>query len=102
MDVEQIVRDWPKPYAEQFKEAGFPEQLRRLKQLQPESRITEGRVTLGIGEYKKPKQRYSPRLRNDQIHTLYALARLRKRPMTKILQSIVDEYIKAHQKELSE
>ena len=43
---------------------------------------------------------YSPRLRDDQIHQLYKLAKLRKRPMTKVLWEIVDEYLQNHQEEL--
>ena len=43
---------------------------------------------------------YSPKLRADQIHQLYLLRRLRKRPMTKLVQQIVDEYLTAHQEEL--
>jgi hypothetical protein len=43
---------------------------------------------------------YSPRLWDDQIHQLYKLAKLRKRPMTKVLWEIVDEYLKNHQEEL--
>jgi hypothetical protein len=43
---------------------------------------------------------YSPRLRDDQIHPLWILAKLRKRPMTKVLWAIVDEYLKAHEEEL--
>jgi hypothetical protein len=45
---------------------------------------------------------YSPRLRDDQIHQLYKLAKLRKRPITKVLWAIVDEYLKAHENELAQ
>jgi hypothetical protein len=44
---------------------------------------------------------YSPRLRDDQIHQLWKLVKIRKRPMTKVLWKIVDEYFQSHRQELS-
>jgi hypothetical protein len=43
---------------------------------------------------------YTPALREDQIHQLYLLRKLRRRPMSKILRQIVDEYLEKHQDEL--
>jgi hypothetical protein len=43
---------------------------------------------------------YSPKIRDDQIHQLYLIARLRKCPMTKLLQLIVDEYLKTCEEEV--
>ena len=45
---------------------------------------------------------YSPELREDQLHKLYLLRKIIKKPMTKILRQIVDEYLEAHKEELQE
>jgi hypothetical protein len=45
---------------------------------------------------------YTPRLRDDQIHQLYKLAKLKKSPMMKVLWAIFDEYLKAHEAELAQ
>jgi hypothetical protein len=37
---------------------------------------------------------YQPLLRPDQVHALYLLKRWLRKPMTKILQEAVDEYLK--------
>jgi hypothetical protein len=37
---------------------------------------------------------YQPLLRPDQVHALYLLKRWLRRPMTKILQAAVDEYLR--------
>jgi hypothetical protein len=44
---------------------------------------------------------YTPTLRPDQIRQLYKLHKSRRRPMTKILRQIVDEYLKVHEEELN-
>lgn len=43
---------------------------------------------------------YSPSLTQEQIQQLFRLAKARRRPMTKVLRVIVDEYLQAHQEEL--
>jgi hypothetical protein len=44
---------------------------------------------------------YAPKIQEDQLHELYKLAKVRKRPMTKVLRQILAEYFEAHQQELS-
>jgi hypothetical protein len=44
---------------------------------------------------------YSPKLQPDQIHQLWLLAKLRKRPMSKVLRAILQEYFDSHQDELA-
>jgi hypothetical protein len=43
---------------------------------------------------------YTPSLRDDQIRKLYLLRKLTKKPMSKILRQIVDEYLEQHKDEL--
>jgi hypothetical protein len=44
---------------------------------------------------------YSPHLQHDQIHQLWLLAKLRKRPVRKVLKAILKEYFDAHQEDLA-
>ena len=50
---------------------------------------------------EQKKEHYSPLIYPDQVHELYKLAKSRKRPMTKVLRSILTEYFEQHQQELS-
>jgi hypothetical protein len=43
----------------------------------------------------------SPVIQPDQVHLLWKLVKIRKRPMTKVLRQILQEYFDAHQDELS-
>jgi hypothetical protein len=44
---------------------------------------------------------YSPKLQHDQIHQLWLLAKIRKRPMIKVLRQILIEYFEKHEQELA-
>jgi hypothetical protein len=44
---------------------------------------------------------YSPVIQPDHVHLLWKLAKIRKRPMTRVLRQILQEYFDAHQDELS-
>ena len=45
---------------------------------------------------------YQPALRPDQVTALYYLKRQRRRPMTKLIQEAVDQYLAVHSEQLGE